>query len=142
LSISRSRACCKKSRRHSNGVEHDVAFRRFRDETQSPELESAFDRVLVIYGRENDDRNRRIALAQLAEDGEPISIRQIDIKQNEVEVRMFLDRAHGLTAVRSFQYDGVALQLFQDSMQCLANQCVIVDKKKLHTKISGIHHCM
>ncbi len=40
---------------------------------------------------------------------------------------MFLDYVHCLTAVRSFKYDGFSLQLFQDSVQRLAYQCMIVN---------------
>jgi hypothetical protein len=76
---------------------------------------------LIIRGRENDDSNGRIAVTQFAKDSEAISIRQIDIKQNEVDVGMFPDYVHSLTAVRSFKYDGLSLQLFHDSVQRLAN---------------------
>jgi hypothetical protein len=51
---------------------------------------------------------------------------------------MFLDDLHCLAAVRSFKYDGFSLQLFQDSVQRLPNQCVIVDNKNLHKKLSAI----
>ena len=45
---------------------------------------------------------------------------------------------HRLTAVRSFKYDGFSLQLFQDSVQRLANQCMIVNNKNFHKKLSVI----
>jgi hypothetical protein len=45
---------------------------------------------------------------------------------------------HCLTAVRSFKYDGFSLQLFQDSVQRLANQRMIVDNKNFHRKLSVI----
>src|ERR1700730_11614450 len=51
---------------------------------------------------------------------------------------MFLDYVHCLTAVRSIKYDGFSLQLFQDSAQRLANQCMIVDNKNFHKKLSVI----
>src|SRR5882724_13333225 len=51
---------------------------------------------------------------------------------------MFVDYVHCLTAVRSFKYGGVSLQLFQDTVQRLANQCVIVDNKYLHKALSVI----
>src|ERR1700730_17158723 len=51
---------------------------------------------------------------------------------------MFLDDVHRLAAVRSFEYDGFGLQLFQDSVQRFANQCVIVDNKNFHKKLSVI----
>src|SRR5262249_46308847 len=70
----------------------------------------------------------------LAEDGEAIPIGQIDIEQNEAEVGMLLDHGQRLTAVRSFEYDGFALQLLQDGVQRLAKQCVIVDNKNFHQK--------
>jgi hypothetical protein len=53
---------------------------------------------------------------------------------------MFLDYVHCLTAVRSFKYDGFSLQLFQDSVQRLANQCMIVNNKNFH-KSSPSSHC-
>src|SRR5262249_57893634 len=97
-------------------------FRIFWDETQSAKSESAFDYVLIIRARENNDRNSRIAVAELAEDREAISIRQIDIKQNEAEVGMFLDYAYRLTTVWSFKYGGFSLPLFFKNMQRLAGQ--------------------
>ena len=51
---------------------------------------------------------------------------------------MFLDYVHCLTAVRSFKYDGFSLQLFQDSVQRLANQCMVVNNKNFHKKLSVI----
>jgi hypothetical protein len=51
---------------------------------------------------------------------------------------MFLDYVHCLTAVRSFKYDGFSLQLFQDSVQRLAYQCMIVNNKNFHEKLSVI----
>jgi hypothetical protein len=51
---------------------------------------------------------------------------------------MFFDYAHCLTAVRSLKYDGFSLQLFQDSVQRLAYQCMIVDNKNFHKKLSVI----
>jgi hypothetical protein len=51
---------------------------------------------------------------------------------------MFLDYVHCLTAVRSFKYDGFLLQLFQDSVQRLANQCMVVDNENFHEKLSVI----
>ena len=50
---------------------------------------------------------------------------------------MLLGQAHGLTAVRNFQYDGFALQPFQNVVQRLANQCMIVDNKNL---MQGLRH--
>ena len=49
---------------------------------------------------------------------------------------MFLDCVHRLMAVRSFKYDGFALQLLQDSVQRPANQCVIVDDENFHKKLT------
>src|ERR1700751_1520691 len=51
---------------------------------------------------------------------------------------MFLDYVHCLTAVRSLEYDGFSLQLFQDSVQRLAYQCMIVNNKNFHEKLSVI----
>jgi hypothetical protein len=48
---------------------------------------------------------------------------------------MFLGNVHRLTAVRSFKYDGFTLQLFQDGVQRLANQCVIVDNENFHKEL-------
>jgi hypothetical protein len=45
---------------------------------------------------------------------------------------------HRLTAVRSFKYDGFSLQLFQHSVQRFANQCMIVNNKNFHKKLSVI----
>jgi hypothetical protein len=49
---------------------------------------------------------------------------------------MHLDCVQRLTAVRSFEYDGFPLQLLQDSVQRLANQCVIVDNENFHKELS------
>src|SRR5262245_26343017 len=91
-----------------NGAEHDLTFLGFWDEAQSAKLESARDYFLVIRGRENNDWNSRIAVAQIGEHREAVSIRQIDIKQNEAKVGMFLDDAHRIMTVRSFKYEGLA----------------------------------
>ncbi|KGJ63375.1 hypothetical protein BJA5080_05169 [Bradyrhizobium diazoefficiens SEMIA 5080] len=93
---------------------------------------------MIIRGRKNDDSNGRIAVSQFAEDREAISVRQIDIKQDEADVGMFLDYVHCLTAARSFKYDGLSLQLSQDRAQRLAYQCMIVNNKDFHEKLSVI----
>jgi len=51
---------------------------------------------------------------------------------------MFLDYVHCLTAARSFKYDGFSLQLSQDGVQRLAYQCMIVNNKNFHEKLSVI----
>jgi hypothetical protein len=51
---------------------------------------------------------------------------------------MFLDYVHCLTAARSFKYDGFSLQLSQDGAQRLAYQCMIVNNKDFHEKLSVI----
>src|SRR5207302_1177475 len=96
-----------------NSVEHNLTFRSFRDEAQSAKFESAPDCVLIIRERENDDSYRRIPVTQFAKHREAISIRQIDIKQNEADVGMFLNNVHCLTAVRSFEYDASRFSCFR-----------------------------
>ena len=45
---------------------------------------------------------------------------------------MLFDYLDGLTTIRGFKHDGLALQSFQDGMRRLTNQCVIVDNKNFH----------
>jgi hypothetical protein len=51
---------------------------------------------------------------------------------------MFLDYVYCLTAARSFKYDGFSLQLSENGAQRLAYQCMIVNNKNFHEKLSVI----
>ena len=71
-------------------------------------------------------------LAQLGKRGKSVSVRQVQVKQNEANIRMLGDELYCLVAIRGFQHGRVALDLPEDAAQCLANQDVTVDHKNFH----------
>src|SRR5882672_11182918 len=82
---------------------------------------------------QHDDRDCRIALAHFGERREAVAVREIKVEQDETQVIGVLDdERHRLAAVGRLQHVCLALQLFEDAAQCVADQDVIVDHQDLH----------
>jgi hypothetical protein len=88
-------------------AEHHGAPSRFRNKAERAEVECAQDVIAVIAGRKDDNRNCWVALMQIGEHVEAVAIRQIQVKQNKLELCVLLDELHCLTAIRGFQDVGI-----------------------------------
>jgi hypothetical protein len=71
-------------------------------------------------------------LAQLCKQAKAVTIRQVQVQQNNFEIGVLLDQPLRLIAICGFQDVAVAPQFFENAPQGLANQDVIVDQKKFH----------
>jgi len=77
---------------------HHLALTRFRNETERTEIEGLNKAATVLLGGQYHHRNRRIALAQLRQHRKAVAIRQVQIKQDEVQVAMLGNDLHRLAA--------------------------------------------
>jgi hypothetical protein len=87
----------------------------------------------------------RMAISKLGEDLEPVAIRQGQIQQHQLDVRIVFDLPHRLARIRCLQdVQSFALQLPEDDTQCLTDEDMIVDNKDLHDaclkRLSHCHH--
>jgi hypothetical protein len=121
----------------SRSIHHHLARRRFGYEAERTEVERPQDVVAVVQRRQDHDRDRGAALAQVGQNGEAVPIRQAEIKQDQVKVGVLLDESHRLTAIRRLQHNRVGIQFPYDAAQRVADQGVIVDRKNLHPEGSS-----
>jgi hypothetical protein len=75
-------------------------------------------------------------LAQLRKQTKAVTVRQVQVQQNNFEIGVLLDQSLRLMAICGFQDVGVAPQFLENAPQGLAYQDVIVDQKKLHVRSS------
>jgi len=110
-------------------------------EPTTPSLKARLTVSWIILGRENDDSNGRMAVSQLAEDRKPS--RSGKMISSKMRLMSGVPRLCALAErlFGSFQIYGLSLSVFQNSVQRLANQCVIVDNQNLHKKLlsSSLH---
>ena len=72
--------------------------------------------------------------AQIGQHLEAVSIGQLQIKQDEVDIGMLLDKAHRLPAIGCFNDYRVVVQLLEDAAQRVANQDVVVADENVHSR--------
>jgi hypothetical protein len=97
------------------------------------EVERLHHLVAVLIGGMHRDRDGRVALGNLGQHLEPVPVRQAEIEEHQLHVRVLGELPHRLTCVRRLDDDGrLALQLLEDAAQGLADQYMVVDDKDLH----------
>jgi hypothetical protein len=70
-----------------------------------------------------------MTLAKLGKYAEAVPVRQIEVKQDEIDVGMLFDELHRLATVRRFENGGVALQFHQSPAHGFAQERVIVTRR-------------
>ena len=93
------------------GAEHDLARGCFRNIAERADIERLGHVTAVIRGRHHHHCDRRIALAQLREQGEPVPVGQRQVEQYQIEVGMLLNQLPGLAAIGSLQNACIAPEL-------------------------------
>ena len=77
--------------------------------------------------RQHHNRYSRIALAQLAQDRKAIPIRQIELQQNKIDLRLLRDEPDGFMAAGGFDDAHIARHLLEGIAQRFANEKVSID---------------
>ena len=126
---------CRRQRR-AECAQHELARGRLWDESQRARARALWRRFRIVEGGQDDHGNRRVTLAQRFEHFKATRIGQVQVKQDEFEIRITFNSLHRNAEVRRLEYVRLALQFLQYTTQRLANEDVIIDDKNLHAKRS------
>ena len=130
----------------TDGAHQNRPLSGFRNEPQSTKLERADDVGTIVVTGKHHDRYRGIALAEFGKDLKTVAVRQVEVEEDERQVRMLGDEPHRLLRVRRFHDGRLRAQLPEDAAQQLADQNMIVDNKDLHAGVipsearGKVHH--
>ena len=96
--VSLGRACLRGQedlavQHRADGAGNGFQRRRFRDEGTGAELDGAAHRAGIAQGRQHGDRHGGMARAELAEAGEPVHARHVDIENGEIDRLVLHHRA-------------------------------------------------
>jgi hypothetical protein len=112
----------------------------FGHEPQGAAIKRSKNRALAVVRREHDHRCALRRLANRGQCGQPGTVGQVEVKQDQVRSAIFLPQhPESLSELPCLPHDGVPVVVDEHGFHAGADQGMIVDDQDVHERVSDLH---